>query len=182
MCIYGVLYIVVYGVLYIVVSILLSILVIIMLANIDNSAWFFIFMHLSTNGNWVCKLPFFVHGDDARTLLSLAICICLRLCSLACVLVFKSKTVSLFSSVTVSSNSLRCHTFKWLHLELFVQKLSRVLRVQTVLISFYSERNKNNLKSGNACCHSVENLFPSNLLSKNIKTKISRTVIFPFVL
>jgi len=47
---------------------------------------------------------------------------------------------------------------------------------------FYSEKNKSNLKSGNACCHSVHNLLSSNLLSKNIKIKISRTVIFPFVL
>lgn len=81
-------------------------------ANIDNSTWFFIFMHLSMNGNWVCKLPFFVHGDDVRRLLlPLAICLCLRLCSLLCILVFKSKTESLFSPVTVSSNSLRWQTF-----------------------------------------------------------------------
>jgi len=129
----------IYWVLYIVVSILSSILVSITLANIDNSTWFFIFMHLSTNGSWVCKLPFFVHEDDVRSLLlSLAICLCPRLCSRACVLVFKSrKTVSLFSSVTVSSNSMRWQTFKWLHLKLFVQNPSRVLRVGNVEIFFY---------------------------------------------
>jgi hypothetical protein len=132
-------YMCIYWVLYVVVSILSSILVSIMLANIDNSTWFFIFMNLSTNGSWDCKLPFFVHGDDVRSwLLSLAICLCLRLYFLACVLVFKSrKTMSLLSSVTVSSNSLRWHTFKWLHLELFVQNSNRVLRVRNVEIFFF---------------------------------------------
>ena len=31
---------------------------------------------------------------------------------------------------------------------------------------------KNRSKSGNACCHSVQNLLSSNLLSKNLKIKI----------
>ena len=34
------------------------------------------------------------------------------------------------------------------------------------------EEIKNRLKSGNACYHSVQNLFPSRLLSKNLKIKI----------
>ena len=38
------------------------------------------------------------------------------------------------------------------------------------------------LKSGNACYHSVQNLFSSSLLSKNLKIKIYRTVILPVVL
>jgi hypothetical protein len=33
------------------------------------------------------------------------------------------------------------------------------------------------LKSGNACCHSVQNLLSSSLLSKNRKIKIYRTRI-----
>ena len=37
------------------------------------------------------------------------------------------------------------------------------------------------LKSGNACCHSVQNLLSSNLLSKNIKIKIYRTLILSLV-
>jgi ribosomal protein S2 len=36
---------------------------------------------------------------------------------------------------------------------------------------------KNILKSGNACYHSMQNLFFSSLLSKNIKIKINRTII-----
>jgi len=38
------------------------------------------------------------------------------------------------------------------------------------------------LKSGNACYHSVQNLLSSSLLSKNVQTKIYKTVILPVVL
>jgi hypothetical protein len=41
---------------------------------------------------------------------------------------------------------------------------------------------KNRTKSGNACCHQVQNILTSSLLSKNIKTQIYRTVILPVVL
>jgi len=34
----------------------------------------------------------------------------------------------------------------------------------------------------NACYHSVQNLLSSSLLSKNLKIKIYRTIIFPLVL
>ena len=44
------------------------------------------------------------------------------------------------------------------------------------------EEIKSRLKSGNACYHSVQNLLSSSLLSKNIKFKIYRTIIFHFVL
>ena len=44
------------------------------------------------------------------------------------------------------------------------------------------EEIKRRLKSGNACYHSVQNLLSSNLLSKNIKIKIYRTIILPVVL
>jgi len=40
---------------------------------------------------------------------------------------------------------------------------------------------KSRSKSGNACYHSVQNLLSFNLLSKNIKTKIYRTIILPVV-
>ena len=36
---------------------------------------------------------------------------------------------------------------------------------------------KSRLKSGNACCHSVQNLLSSSLLSKNLKVEIYRTVV-----
>ena len=41
---------------------------------------------------------------------------------------------------------------------------------------------KSRLRSGNACCHSVQNLLSFRLLSKNLKTKICRTIILPVVL
>jgi len=44
------------------------------------------------------------------------------------------------------------------------------------------EEIKSRLKSGNACYHSVQKLLTSSLLSKNLKIKIYRIVIFPVVL
>jgi len=44
------------------------------------------------------------------------------------------------------------------------------------------EEMKSILKSGNACYHSVQNLFSSSILSKNLKIKIYRTIILPVVL
>ena len=42
-----------------------------------------------------------------------------------------------------------------------------------------AEEIKSRLKSGNACCHSVQKLLSSRLLSKNLKIKIYRTIILP---
>jgi len=44
------------------------------------------------------------------------------------------------------------------------------------------EEIKSRLKSGNACYHSVQNLLSSGLLSRNLKFKIYRSIILPFVL
>jgi hypothetical protein len=44
------------------------------------------------------------------------------------------------------------------------------------------EEIKSRLSSGNACYHSVQNLLSSCLLSKIIKIKIHKNVIFPVVL
>jgi hypothetical protein len=43
------------------------------------------------------------------------------------------------------------------------------------------EEIKSRLKSGNACCHSVQNLLSSSFLSKNLNIKICRTIILPVV-
>jgi len=43
------------------------------------------------------------------------------------------------------------------------------------------EEIKSRLRSRNACYHSVPNLLSSKLLSKNLKIKIYRTIIFPVV-
>ena len=44
------------------------------------------------------------------------------------------------------------------------------------------EEIKSRLELGNACYHSVQNLLTFNLLSKNLKIKIHRTIILPVVL
>jgi hypothetical protein len=41
---------------------------------------------------------------------------------------------------------------------------------------------KSRLNLGNACYHSVQSLFSSRLLSRNVKVKIYKTIILPFVL
>jgi hypothetical protein len=41
------------------------------------------------------------------------------------------------------------------------------------------EEIKRRLNSGNACYHSVQNLLPSRLLTRNIKIKIYKTIILP---
>ena len=45
-----------------------------------------------------------------------------------------------------------------------------------------AEEIKSRLRSRNACCHSVQHLLSSRLLSKNLKIKIYRTIILPVVL
>jgi len=43
------------------------------------------------------------------------------------------------------------------------------------------EEIKSRLKSGNACCHLVQNLLSSSLLFQNVKIQIYRTIILPVV-
>ena len=45
-----------------------------------------------------------------------------------------------------------------------------------------AEEIKSRFRSGSSCYHSVQNLLSSRLLSKNLKIKIHRTIIFPVVL
>jgi hypothetical protein len=44
------------------------------------------------------------------------------------------------------------------------------------------EEIKRRLNSGNACHHSIQNLPSSQLLSKNLKIRIYKTIILPVVL
>jgi hypothetical protein len=44
------------------------------------------------------------------------------------------------------------------------------------------EEIKSRLNSWNACCHSVQSLLSSRLLSRNLKVKIYKTIILPDVL
>jgi len=44
------------------------------------------------------------------------------------------------------------------------------------------EEIKSRLKSGNACCHSVQNIFSFSFLSETLKVSIFRTIILRVVL
>jgi hypothetical protein len=44
------------------------------------------------------------------------------------------------------------------------------------------EKIKSTINSGNACCHSLQSLFPSRLLSRKVKVKTYETIILPVVL
>jgi hypothetical protein len=50
------------------------------------------------------------------------------------------------------------------------------------LVNFIQEQINSTWNSGNASYHSVQNLLPSNLLSKNVKIRIYKTTILPVVL
>jgi len=56
------------------------------------------------------------------------------------------------------------------------------LKVGLVIGCSIEEEIQSRLKSGNACCYSVQNILSSSLLSKNIKIKVYRTTILPVVL
>jgi len=45
-----------------------------------------------------------------------------------------------------------------------------------------TEEIKSRFKSGNACCHSVQNVLYCSLLHKNVKIQIHRTTILPVFL
>ena len=64
------------------------------------------------------------------------------------------------------------------------EKAEQFKRLGTTLTNQNSiqEEIKSRLKSGNTCYHSVQNLLSSSLLSKNLKNRIFRTIIFPVVL
>jgi hypothetical protein len=63
------------------------------------------------------------------------------------------------------------------------ERLQQFIYLGTILTNqnAIQEEIKTNLKSGNACYHSVQNLLCSGFLSKNLKIKIYRTVILPVV-
>jgi hypothetical protein len=54
--------------------------------------------------------------------------------------------------------------------------------LKTISIPFLPEELKSRLRSENACYHSVQNLLSSRLLSKNLKIRMYRNIIFPVVL
>jgi hypothetical protein len=64
------------------------------------------------------------------------------------------------------------------------ERVERFKCLGTNLTNYNSiqEEIKSRLKSGNACYHSVQNLFSSCFLSKNLKIKVYRTITLPVVL
>jgi hypothetical protein len=49
-------------------------------------------------------------------------------------------------------------------------------------LNFAQEEIKSRFHLGNACYHSVLNILFSTLLSRNVKTRVHKTIIFPVVL
>jgi hypothetical protein len=58
----------------------------------------------------------------------------------------------------------------------------KYLRATIMNTNYIQEEITNMLKSGNVGYHSVQKLSSSSLLSKNIKIKMYRTIIFPVIL
>jgi hypothetical protein len=56
--------------------------------------------------------------------------------------------------------------------------LGTTVRYQNLI----QEEIKGRLNSGNACYHSVQNIFSSRLLSKNVKIRLYKIIILPVVL
>ena len=64
------------------------------------------------------------------------------------------------------------------------ERVKELKYLRTILTNkfLFRKKLKSRLKSGYACCHSVQNLLSSSLISKRIKIKIHRIIIFPVVL
>jgi hypothetical protein len=56
------------------------------------------------------------------------------------------------------------------------------LSFQSRCLNLIQEEIKRNLNSGNACYHSVHNIFHSRLLFNTVKIKIYKSIILPVVL
>jgi len=81
-----------------------------------------------------------------------------------------------------NQNAERCHSMKTDNISLERVEESKYWGTTLTNQYFIQEEIKSKLKSGNACYHSVQNLLSSSLISKNLKTKIYRTIILPVVL
>ena len=75
------------------------------------------------------------------------------------------------------SHSIKTDNSSFESVEVF-KCLGRILRNQ----NYIQEEIKSRLKSGSACCHLVQNVLCSGLLSNNTKINIHRIIILPFVL
>jgi hypothetical protein len=64
------------------------------------------------------------------------------------------------------------------------QNVANLIYLETTVTNqnWIHDEIKRRLNSGNACYHSIQNLLSSRLLSKNVKIRIYKTIIFPVVL
>jgi hypothetical protein len=62
------------------------------------------------------------------------------------------------------------------------RSLENVSQATVTNQNFIQEEIQRIMNSGNACYHSVQNLLPFRLLSKNLKIRIYKTIILPVVL
>jgi hypothetical protein len=64
------------------------------------------------------------------------------------------------------------------------ESVAKVMSLEAALINHYSIREeiKSIMNSGNACYLSIQNLLSAFLLSKNMKIKIHRAIIFADVI
>jgi hypothetical protein len=79
-------------------------------------------------------------------------------------------------------NAGRSHTIKIDNISFERVEQFKYLGTTLTNQSSIQEDIKCSLNSGNVYYHSVQNLLPSNLLSKHIKIKIHRIIILPVVL
>ena len=79
-------------------------------------------------------------------------------------------------------NAERSHSMKTANISFERVEELKCLGTALTNLNSIQEKIKSRLKSGIACYHSVQNILSSSLLSKNLKIKIYRTIILPFVL
>jgi hypothetical protein len=87
----------------------------------------------------------------------------------------------LYMVMSLDQNTGRSHGIKTFNISFERVKQFKYLRTKLTYQNSIQEEIKNSLKSGNACYHSVQNLFSSIMLSKNKKIKIYRTIILRVV-
>src|SRR5215470_7174856 len=103
--------------------------------------------------------------------------------SIVVILVYADDVNILGGSVhTVKENAGRDHSVKIDNNAIERVEEFKYLGVTLTDRNSIREESKSRLKLGNVCYYSVQNLLSSRSLSKNLKTKIYKTIILPVVL
>ena len=86
-----------------------------------------------------------------------------------------------YMAMSRDQNAGQCHCMKTDNISF--ERVEGFKHLETTLTyQNIQEEIKSRLKSGNACCHSVQNLLSYSFLSKNLKFKIYKTINLPVVL